>query len=625
MHKFTKIIGAVLIIVLATCDFARANPLTPTPPQLAACSFPDVILGTLGDDVILGTPGDDVICGLGGDDKIDGLGGDDLILGGDGNDIINGGNGDDTISGEIGSDYLEGADGNDDVWGGDGEDSIFGGPLDDYLAGGIGSDGLFGDPGIDTLLGDEGNDSLNGGLGSDSLSGGPGTNTCAKDKADKTSKCFFDMRGPVLSAIAIASEDSSLDSSDPDRKLHVRFKVSDPGTGLKFGYLTFSDSKTFQRIRKDPTSSTILDSNIYINFQIEDVNRCNSDSWIHPGTCRIDGDSTNGTYQSTVTLPRNLYSDRYYLTTAQFDDQVGHVTSLSAKSLVAAKKAISFQQIGTNDVAGPRIIDINFPEAPFWNEESSTIFADVKFLDEGGNGIKRLALRYQALSTRYSVDLEYRNDWSGPQLPLCSSISSTENTIGCFIEGDNSDGTLRLPLKLGGYSGFLLRGTKKLVEVEAMDYIENISNYKKLFSSLIAKTLVYQKFGRNGLDTDHVAPQVTYFRASRSHINTSTSSQVVTFTMKAKDSGTGIGYADISVFSSEGTGSLPFCIRKQRNLSGNKYVEIVATCTFPAHFPSGNFLVGLLIEDLSTNSNNTALEGSELTRFGFSGYLSNSE
>jgi Ca2+-binding RTX toxin-like protein len=135
--------------------------------------------GTNGDDVLRGKNKNDVLCGRGGNDVLIGKAGKDTLLGGGGDDTLDGGKGNDKLKGGGGADtatfaaatgtvVVNLANGTASGIGSDklsGVENVIGSPQTDILTG---------DDGANSITGGEGDDTLAGGLGDDALDGGGG-------------------------------------------------------------------------------------------------------------------------------------------------------------------------------------------------------------------------------------------------------------------------------------------------------------------------------------------------------------------------------------------------------------------------------------------------------------------
>jgi hypothetical protein len=625
-------VGSALVFIDAPAALA-----VPTIPEDSICSLPEVILGTEGDDVLTGTAGDDIICGLGGNDQIDGLGGDDIILGGTGTDTLIGGTEDDRISGGIGDDYIDGKFGDDSIWGGAGDDSVIGDAGGDYLSGGDGADNLFGGAGIDSLLAGSGNDSLNGGADADRLNGETGVDICQKQSIDKVVSCYYDNAGPKLSNVAIDPADASLDSTDATRKLHLRFTITDPGTGLQWAFMKFAEAKYFAAARRN--HSVYLDNSasqfeIYVSFN--PTMPCDPNP-AYTTVCSLGGTATKAVYEATVVLPRNLKTTRYYLSYYAANDQVSNQTSWDAADLYGKHLGVSFAQTGHNDIIGPSVSSLNIIGTRRLPTQESSVVAEATYADASGNGLESLTLNYKLIhpTADQTVSVIGHTDDNTYTTPCTDDI--TEITRACLVEGDKYSGRVRIRMTLSGWgvsgSGTLLRGNLKLVSVEAKDLAGNAHNYNRLKSHIVAATVLSESFGR-AQDNDHTAPVLLSYSASKRHIDTGGGPQTVDFTYVAQDTGKGIDTSistltlmrPVECNGGGGTNcgaSVDYCSTySTKALSGGR-VRVVTRCNFPAHYPSGTFTVSIWLRDKSSNGNDSWYASTDLDAFGSGSTLVN--
>lgn len=624
-HKIRLATSAVLVFVL--CFFTAIPNAFATPatsPALSTCSLPDVIQGTPGDDVLVGTEGDDVICGYGGNDEIDGRGGDDIIFGGDGLDEISGGSGNDELIGGIGNDDITAGEGDDEIWGEAGDDTLIGDIGEDYLAGGTGSDNLYGSGGQDFVYGDSGDDSLNGGSEADYLDGGSGKNVCVKHAEDTIQKCFFDNKSPQLLNIAIDPNDSTLDSSDPTRKLHFRFTIKDPGTGANWVSFWFINSKNYKywlvpdNAYSKRRGEDLIMTDGYLTGNAVDCDTVNDD---RVGFCKVSGSPTFGVFQATVELPRNLIKDSYKLVYFASFDGVSNHTNWEAPTLVKKKLAVSFTQAGINDRAPATISNFEI----IGNRTLlDSIFAKVTFADEGSNGLGRIEAEFRLLkksSQSFSVEGRSTRD---DLLAVCpENFESIQRS--CLVEGTPEAGTAIVKLTRNSWSTSngerFSKGLAKLNRISAWDRIGNKRNYTQLTKKVKAENIVYESFGVD-LDSDRSAPVFISLKASSSQMNTSSSKQVVSYKLTARDYGKGldtqVSGLTIMRYSSEGYGnSVNYCETKSTQSLGQGKILFNITCEFPAHMASGTYHLEVILYDKSSNGNMSSYDSNQLRELGF--------
>ena len=655
------VLGLVSTITLVAGLLVGSSPaqaVTRTIPDNSVCGLPGVIVGTDGDDTITGTAGDDVICGLGGNDVINGAGGDDIIIGGSGADNISGGDGNDTLSGEIGDDYIDGQAGADSEFGGDGADSTLGGPGDDYISGGPGADNLFGNEGRDQLLAGAGNDSLNGGPGADLLNGEGGSDTCEKQRTDTTVSCYYDKAGPKLVNIAIADEDASLDSSDPNRYLHIRFTIADPGTGLLFANLDLVDENSFKILKKHPDAG-IPQGQSSINVAINSgwIRDC-SGSGTSDAVCRYAGTATLGVYKATIVLPRNLKTAKYYVSSFDATDVARNRTLLKASDLVKRKLAVSFVQTGKNDRSAPQITSFNILGDRVLSSSSDSVVAEVSFVDPGGHGLNRLALKFNILAANSWLELEAQNIGpfasvnpaeiaavSCPPGTLPSSSLTCVDPIGacpvdletignaCLVNGDASAGTVRVRVRQGSGPMNAPRSLLKLLSITAYDSFSNVGTRSRLAKTVVAQNVVSKSFGM-ARDNDRTPPNLVSISASRTSIDTGSQPQSVVFAFRLKDAGKGVDdrFTQLSVMKPSTCAGLPsgscgyesvdIC-RTVLKKTTSKGSDFLTTCTFPAHFAAGRYMINVSAVDASYNSNMRLFAGNDLRVFGVPGFITN--
>jgi hypothetical protein len=617
-----SLIAMTLTILASSLTSAQAT--TPSSPSNSSCSLPGVILGTPGDDVILGTSDSDVICGLGGNDKIDGLGGDDIIFGGEGDDLVRGGDGGDQIDGGIGSDEILGGGDDDQLWGQIGDDTLIGEIGDDYVFGGPGSDNLFGSEGFDQLLGEIGDDSLNGGPDADNLDGGLGKNVCAKQADDTVQKCFFDNKGPQLINIAISPDDTAIDSTAPERKLHFRFTVKDPGTGADQISFLFARDKNYKYFLL-PETSAVYEARHYEDVilssgRLKNAPSCNESNSNLEGFCRLSGTSTFGLYQAVVKLPRNLATDSYRLVEFSSSDEVSNSTGWDAKTIKAKKLAISFSQTGTNDRVAPTVL--NFEIVGDRNLTSSTLsplYAKVSFTDEGNNGLGILTADFQLLK---KTSHSFFSSGTSTRTDLQNICPENLNAIqrSCLVEGTPDSGIAIVRMSVNGWGvgggEQLSRGLAKLTKITATDLVGNKRTYSKLVNSVVKANIVYEGFGFV-TDNDNSPPSLISLTASSDRIDTSSAGQQVRYKMIAKDVGKGLNivYSGVMVnrYLSDGSYySVNYCKTDSTKTLTQGKVQFNIVCDFPPHFASGTYKLEVGLMDQSSQGNTMSYDSNQL-------------
>jgi hypothetical protein len=630
MKKLLSLILSFAIsIFMGITETSQVFAATPSKPTTSICSLPDVILGTVGDDILTGTEGDDIICGLGGVDTIDGLGGDDIIIGGDNIDTIIGGSGEDQIVGGIGEDLLSGGDGSDEIWGDTGNDTVDGGSEPDYIAGGPGADNLFGSAGSDSMYGEAGDDSLNGGQDLDILDGGTGSDVCQKQTGETTKSCFYDNYGPKLINVAIDPNDAQIDSTDPNRMLHIRFTISDAGTGLDSSTLTFSDSKQVPLFYSEAKLGQIRYGDL-VTANSSNL-PCQSPRPSSAYSCRVSGSDTYATYESAIALPRNMLTSTYRLVGFSGSDKVQNLSEWNIQMINSKKLGVSFKQVGVNDRSAPVITDFElYGDRNVATEYSTTDhFAKISFTDPEGSGLRTLSVEYQLLrDSKHHFYGGSNIDESVYGSPCPSDFTTSE--VSCLISGNKFGGVLYLQFGFGGYNisgeGRLKKGLGKPWQVTSTDFLGNERTYQKLSKSLVAKNIVFESYGFDS-DSDHEAPTLVSLTASKTRIDTISAPATIVFKWVAKDVGKGLDAATSTLQLTKwqdghgnpgGTCDTP----APKQMSGGKY-SFVTTCVIPAHYSQGELLIDISLNDKSANGNYSIYGRSELTSLGFPSVIVN--
>lgn len=632
MTNKIKLVSSTLLVFLLGffTSIPHAYAIPSSSPSLSVCSLPDVVQGTPGDDFLVGTNGDDVICGYGGNDEIDGQGGDDIIFGGDGLDEIYGGTGNDEIVGGIGNDDISAGEGDDEVWGEAGDDTLIGDIGADYIAGGTGSDNLYGSAGQDFVFGESGDDSLNGGTDADYLDGGLGKNVCVKQSEDTIQKCFFDNKGPQLLNISIDPNDATIDSTDSSRKLHFRFTIKDPGTGANYVTFWFINSSNYKYwLSDDPkvTDKKHYDDRIESSGYLQSAENCENQTTLISGICKVSGSPTFGVFEATVELPRNMAQDSYKLVYFASIDGVSNQTNWEAPTLVKKKLAVSFKQIGVNDRIPATISSFEIMGS---RTVLSYVFAKVSFADVGNNGLGKIEAEFRLLKkSSQSFTVEGRSTRDDLLTTCPEDFESVQRS--CLMNGTPESGTAIFKLTTTGRGTEngerFSKGLAKLNRISVSDRIGNKRNYTQLTKKVKADNIVYEAFGVD-LDSDRSAPVFVSLKASRTQINTSTSSQSVTYKLIARDSGKGLDtqFSGLTImrYWSDGSGnSVNFCKTTSTQALGQGKILFNINCEFPAHFASGTYHLEVNLYDKSSNGNMSSYDSTQLRELGFAYQLVN--
>jgi hypothetical protein len=598
--KFLSLATVYFLVSSFFITPAEAAPAAPTEPNVSMCTGSGVIAGTDGNDVLTGTAGADVICGLGGDDEINGLNGDDIIIGGLGNDTIGGGEGNDSLVGSEGDDELHGGLGQDGVFGDSGLDDLFGESEADYISGGPGADNLFGGDAADSLLAGEGNDGLDGGLGADYVNGEAGSNTCMVESQDTKISCFYDTHAPQLVSIAVDPESREVDSSTEAKHVTVRAVIADPGAGVDFGSNSmFSmrfDSATDLRIGSPDTSAWAECTYVAL----------------------VKGNLNRGVFEFDCLVPLVARKETYYLAVVGLRDKVGNRSAKYFKALKEAKLAVSFKQIGNTDRTKPKFKSFEIVGTRNLNSIEDKVIGRIGFSDSG-NGLGYFELDYTSSADGWMGFIRPpENPMFSLEMPLCSSLSSIDRS--CLSSGTLREGTIDFPITLNpsrdpNFTELVSASTMTISQVFLRDQNGNELQLSNLSGVQKSKSKFYKKFvtpRQGGSDDDHSKPKIISYSVSTTHIDTGSSDQVISFKIRATDKGVGFDLTGCPA----GAGLESLTYQDNNDAITFRCVGVTGTAfdstseyeiTIPAHFPRGDLLISLGVQDASWNHNNSGM------------------
>jgi Ca2+-binding RTX toxin-like protein len=642
-------------LALLICSFTLV--VFAAPAEAAKCTKK----GTNGDDVLQGSnkkKKKDVLCGRGGNDVLIGLKGNDQLLGGDGDDTLRGGAGNDKLKGEGDLDTASYADSTSSisvnlasgVASGDGDDKL---SAVENATGSAQNDTLIGDGADNTLAGGEGNDSLAGGEGADMLDGGAGTDTAN----------FFAAAGAIdadLTADTAGGQgtDSLPGIENVTGSPQADTLAGDPGDNTLHGGAG-TDTVSYA----DATASVVvdLDADTATGAGIDSVPAVENVVGSPQGDI-LDGDSQDNSLDGGQGSDTVSYADSAASVTVDLAN--GTATGDGADTLTAIEGATGSDQAdaligdegdsvlsggegddviasgaGEDQLSGDEGNDQLFGEQ---NDDSLDGGLGDDLLDggsgsdacDGGPGTNQLVggcdpsapnlddftispptVDTSLSSQDITFTLELSDALSGVD-PLASQVTVTapggepRDPLSLQLaSGDVNDGTFEATISLPRFSP---AGTWT-VDLELVDEAGNAISWSS--SDLIDSSLPggFQQTGSG----DSLAPQLADFSLAPTSIDTSSSSQVLTFAIQAVDGLAGVDPTDSSVSIASPDG-LPKGSDQLTLISGDANSGTYeATITVPRLAAQGTWTVSLVLADAADNQ--ASWSSSQLVGDGYPG------
>lgn len=317
---------------------------------------------------------------------------------------------------------------------------------------------------------------------------------------------------------------SSIDISNSAQSVTFTARVTDDISGVKFVSLTFQSPSGRQ---------------------------------FNGSATRISGNALDGVYQGSVTFPQYSQVGTYNAFTVRLTDEVFNERFIFQNELISRGFPTTLQVTGTQDITPPQLPSFTFSPTSIDVSNSSQNITFTARVTDDLSGVRFVTVTFQSPS--------------GTQF----------NGTATRISGNALDGVYQGTITIPRYSQ---TGTYNINTVRLTD---EVFNERFLSQSDVASQGFPTMFQVTGTQ-DITPPQLVSFSFNPTSINTSSSSQNVTFTTRITDDVSGVRFVTLTFQAPSGTQFSGTATR----ISGNALDGVYqGTVNFPQFSQTGTYNV----------------------------------